>query len=102
MRHEFSYPNSLSHTKPHSELLGEFRSQYQQLMQQIEEESSDMESSSSSHSTTSSSLVCTYQCACTHTHILNIISLCKLSLCSYSGIAFNTISQYLVTMYKLT
>ena len=58
MRHNFSYPNSLSHTKPHTELLGEFRSQYQQLMQQIEEESSDVDSSSSSHDSTSSSSVC--------------------------------------------
>ena len=88
MRHEFSYPNSLSRTKPHGELLGEFRSQYQQLMQQIEEESSDMESSSSSHGTTSSSTVCISMSLhghpiCTyvhilHTYVLNII--CKLFL----------------------
>ena len=51
MRHDFTYPSSLSHTKPHGELLGEFRSQCQQLMQQIEEESSDVDSSSSHDST---------------------------------------------------
>ena len=54
MRHDFSYPSSLSRTKPHGELLGEFRSQYQQLMQQIDEESSDVDSSSSSHESNSS------------------------------------------------
>lgn len=53
MRHDFSYPSSLSRTKPHTELLGEFRSQCQQLRQQIDEESSDLESLSSSHDSNS-------------------------------------------------
>jgi len=47
MRHDFSYPDTLSRTKPHAELLHEFRSQQQQLMQQIQEESSDLDSTAS-------------------------------------------------------
>jgi len=54
MRHDFSYPATLSRTKPHAELLNEFRSQQQQLMQQIEEESSDLMNSTASDSGNSS------------------------------------------------